>query len=26
MSSPSVERPRVIRRKLIVPDTPVGAV
>jgi ATP/maltotriose-dependent transcriptional regulator MalT len=26
MSAPSVERPRVIRRKIIVPDTPVGAV
>ena len=26
MSAPSVERPRVIRRKLMVPDTPVGAV
>ena len=25
MSAPSVERPRVIRRKIIVPDTPVGA-
>lgn len=24
MSTPSVERPRVIRRKIIVPDTPVG--
>src|ERR1700741_3659642 len=26
MSAPSVERPRVIRRKIIVPDTPAGAV
>src|ERR1700739_75547 len=26
MSAPSVERPRVIRRKLMIPDTPVGAV
>ena len=26
MSAPSVERPRVIRRKIIVPDTPVGVV
>src|SRR3984893_6435308 len=26
MSAPSVERPRVIRRKLMVPDTPVAAV
>src|ERR1700757_3239603 len=26
MSAPSVERPRVIRRKITVPDTPVGAV
>ena len=26
MSAPSVQRPRVIRRKLMVPDTPVGAV
>src|ERR1700742_2084704 len=26
MSAPSVERPRVIRRKLIVPDAPAGAV
>src|ERR1700756_4430760 len=26
MSTPSVERPRVIRRKITVPDTPVGAV
>ena len=26
MSAPSVERPRVIRRKIMVPDTPVGAV
>src|SRR5258707_12548378 len=26
MSAPWVERPRVIRRKIIVPDTPVGAV
>src|ERR1700721_2108237 len=26
MSAPSVERPRVIRRKLMVPDAPVGAV
>jgi ATP/maltotriose-dependent transcriptional regulator MalT len=26
MSAPEVERPWVIRRKLIVPDTPVGAV
>ena len=26
MSAPSVERPRVIGRKLMVPDTPVGAV
>src|ERR1700752_1329204 len=26
MSAPSVERPRVIRRKITVPDTPVGVV
>ena len=26
MSAPSMERPRVIQRKLMVPDTPVGAV
>ena len=26
MSAPSVQRPRVIRRKLMVPDTAVGAV